>query len=1180
MRIMEPLPPSSPSSAHEPIFEPLENSEEYQMQLLKISKFNDAAARGDLQEIYVRLNEGQNPMLYLEDGNTALHHACFHGHLNVAEYFLDNEMYESPDPLNVEGQTPLHVSCQNDGTCTIELIKYLIKMGADNKIEDKSGKKPWETAEEYLEANPQYEQIVQVLKTYDRVLELKTTCEYLGISFETEGHLHWLAASFIHMPLPEGVIEATDDEGNAYYFNVKTGESQWGHPSLETFTAEVAHQRRQYSLLRQTNILGPLAMKKRYFRKWGKLYMKMCWREKWGDSRALVHLKKRLLRPIFSHFRQNIRRKKIIKKFRQKIIRRTAGKLLPKILKKWRKFAAKRVAKYGPTRRKVTKHLLLTLGRRVFHTWKYNAAILGRRRAKLKKKVAIAEKYHLRKILRMWTLNAQQRLAQRREKLQGLFLQHTAIFSKAELDRHEHEFTSKLKNRKFGSSFYDLDTLILLGMLNKTFRKAIGSVWKYVSDLSLFCTSNSSIPRILRSISLMANLKSFSCCTCLPGHHRQILETLSRHCRNLAALNTPAVVNKALNLSFDKLMFNCCNVDSITLTECYNIPSLLPVIRTALNKWEQLQHVNIINVKADVASNAVQIGKGSSFGSTDTRNQSELPVSDSFLRALSRGKAKPRCISMAGIQGFTSRGVMDLVSRSTTYLTSLDLSFTLSLCEVGVLHIFKSTNTNLRELNLERAMRPGKYIPTKMFNETNNKFVVLENLCKLNVCYLTHEDPGRAGLDSLVLFMKKLKTLKATWPVRDVSNLLYSGNQSGVEHVRISSIKNEFSSLKAHSAVRNDSLTSIFLEGGGVRTRDISLILCNTPNLRKLEFLNCNSIFDEEFKKHRTMVIQNWEEKITKLEHVSFRHCPHAGNIIVGAVLFCSRHTLNRFELEGTGCTEVLWMSCPETTLLQIDSLLLAGCSHLTLDVLADCLGRKSSTQLKRLVLSSMEHISLNVMHKILDVRSLIALEVYKCCFTNVMLRRLSLRLKRLVLKDLVVPKSKFEKNADVATNNHDEKFQDEWINDLLARSRQRKNNGTKIDDESSIVCDLSRYGIDAMLSRLKMLTYLDVTMPNKEEQVWFNRRRERYFRDDRGIDSASLHVKKWLKIKQFWKSKQFHNGAPMALLPSAAGLKAVRNEDSQKVQETSIDGVNWFKKNVKDNLVLLKRRKRGKKQV
>ena len=138
------------------------------------------------------------------------------------------------------------------------------------------------------------------------------------------------------------------------------------------------------------------------------------------------------------------------------------------------------------------------------------------------------------------------------------------------------------------------------------------------------------------------------------------------------------------------------------------------------------------------------------------------------------------------------------------------------------------------------------------------------------------------------------------------------------------------------------------------------------------------------------------------------------------------------------------------------------------------------------------------------------------------MLRRLSLRLKRLVLKDLVVPKSKFEKNADVATNNHDEKFQDEWINDLLARSRQRKNNGTKIDDEGSIVCDLSRYGIDAMLSRLKMLTYLDVTMPNKEEQVWFNRRRERYFRDDRGIDSASLHVKKWLNhsFKSYVKSK------------------------------------------------------------
>ena len=141
---MEPVPPSSPQMAHEPIFEPLEYSEEYQMQLLKISKLNDAAARGDLQEIFVRLNEGQDPTLYLKDGNTALHHACFHGHLNVVEYFLDNDMYPSPDPLNVEGRTPLHVCCQNDEGCTLELVKYLIKMGANNKSVISSVSTRWE----------------------------------------------------------------------------------------------------------------------------------------------------------------------------------------------------------------------------------------------------------------------------------------------------------------------------------------------------------------------------------------------------------------------------------------------------------------------------------------------------------------------------------------------------------------------------------------------------------------------------------------------------------------------------------------------------------------------------------------------------------------------------------------------------------------------------------------------------------------------------------------------------------------------------------------------------------------------------------------------------------------------------------------------------------------------------
>ena len=47
------------------------NSEEYEYYLLRIRKFLEAAENGFLDEIIVRINEGSDPRLYLQDKTTS-----------------------------------------------------------------------------------------------------------------------------------------------------------------------------------------------------------------------------------------------------------------------------------------------------------------------------------------------------------------------------------------------------------------------------------------------------------------------------------------------------------------------------------------------------------------------------------------------------------------------------------------------------------------------------------------------------------------------------------------------------------------------------------------------------------------------------------------------------------------------------------------------------------------------------------------------------------------------------------------------------------------------------------------------------------------------------------------------------------------------------------------------------
>ena len=178
----------------------------------------------------------------------------------------------------------------------------LKKCKADNKIRNNNGELPWEVAAEALdnEHHHNYAEIVNTLQTYDAAAEMRHVAEYLDINVENESHLMWIAQDFIDTPLPDGWLEAADENGTSYYYNLLTGESSWAHPYFEMFANEVIKQRRAYDCMSIAQKFGPKAFKKRYFKRWAKDFMKRVWREKWGEAKAIAYLRKKMfLMPYF-----------------------------------------------------------------------------------------------------------------------------------------------------------------------------------------------------------------------------------------------------------------------------------------------------------------------------------------------------------------------------------------------------------------------------------------------------------------------------------------------------------------------------------------------------------------------------------------------------------------------------------------------------------------------------------------------------------------------------------------------------------------------------------------------------------------------------------------------------------------------------------------------------------------
>jgi hypothetical protein len=73
--------------------------------------------------------------------------------------------------------------------------------------------------------------------------EVVDMAEYLGVIVKKEPDLMWIAKQAVQCALPPNWVEAEDDDGNAFFHNTSTGQSQAKHPMDDYFSALVVEER-------------------------------------------------------------------------------------------------------------------------------------------------------------------------------------------------------------------------------------------------------------------------------------------------------------------------------------------------------------------------------------------------------------------------------------------------------------------------------------------------------------------------------------------------------------------------------------------------------------------------------------------------------------------------------------------------------------------------------------------------------------------------------------------------------------------------------------------------------------------------------------------------------------------------------------------------------------------------
>ena len=80
------------------------------------------------------------------------------------------------------------------------------------------------------------------------VADIEQYASWLGMDLELDAHLFWIAKAGLMTELPEDWKPCKSPDGEVYYFNFASGESQWDHPCDEEFR-ELYREQRQISIV-------------------------------------------------------------------------------------------------------------------------------------------------------------------------------------------------------------------------------------------------------------------------------------------------------------------------------------------------------------------------------------------------------------------------------------------------------------------------------------------------------------------------------------------------------------------------------------------------------------------------------------------------------------------------------------------------------------------------------------------------------------------------------------------------------------------------------------------------------------------------------------------------------------------------------------------------------------------